>query len=175
MDVRREFDLINKHFGWMYRTQGSSIVWYEFEPFSQSGSVYDDVYDEGPRGEGGRKFKPGIAVPILRVAEREDEKRAIAEGRIVFQNVDLFIAAQAMKDAGVTNVWAYEQHLNDMFKWDGRFYTVHDYKVRGHLRNEVYVLVQGIQVYTDEEMVNDGKPVDTLEADHPWPTKLPSV
>ena len=174
MDIRRELDLINKHFDWMHRTQGEVIVWYEFLNIN-NGSVYDDVYDEGPRHAGGRSYKPGVLLPVLRVAEREDQKRSIADGRVLYQNISIFMSVKAMQDAGITTVWEYETHINDMFKWDGRFYTVHDYMVRGRLRNEVYVMVEGLQVYVDQEMVNDPGPIELSTAEPPWPSTLPSL
>jgi len=174
MELRRELDLINKHFDWMHRTQGEVVVWYEFLPLG-NGSAYDDVYDEGPVGAGGRAYKPGVLLPVLRVQEREDQKRAIPDARLPMQNVMLFVAAKAMRDAGVENVWEYETHFNDMFKWDGRFYTVHDYMVRGRLRNEVYIMIEGIQVYVDQEMVNDPGPTDLPTTDLPWPSELPTL
>lgn len=173
MDLRRELDHINKHFDWMQHNQGEVVVWYEFIKFSNSGSVYDDIYDEGIVGAGGRKFKSGKAVPILRVQEREDQKRAIPEGRQPFQNLLLFVSAKAFRDAGIETAWEYETHMNDMFMWDGRYYGVHDYMVRGRLRSEVYFLIEGIQVYVNQEMVNDPSFVDTTSLELPWPTSLP--
>lgn len=158
----------------MQRTQGEVVIWYEFLSIG-NGSVYDDTYDEGPRGGGGRSYKPGVLLPVLRIQEREDQKRAIPDARISFQNITMFISAKALRDAGVENVWEYETHLNDMFKWDGRFYTIHDYMVRGHLRGEVYIMIEGLQVYVDQEMVNDPGPTDIPLVELPWPSTLPSL
>jgi hypothetical protein len=174
MEIRRELDLINRHFDWMHRTQGEVVVWYEFLPLG-GGSTYDDVYDEGPVGSDGRSYKTGIFIPVLRVQEREDQKRAIPDARLPFQNIMLFISAKALSSAGIENVWEYETHFNDMFKWDGRFYTVHDYMVRGRLRNEVYIMVEGLQVYVDQEMVNDPGPIELPTTELPWPSALPTL
>jgi hypothetical protein len=174
MEIRRELDVINKHFDWMYRTQGEVVVWYEFLPVGD-GSEYDSVYDEGPAGNGGKAYKQGILLPVLRVQEREDQKRAIPEARLPFQNIMLFVSAKTMRDVGVENIWEYETHFNDMFKWDGRFYSVHDYMVRGRLRSEVYIMIEGLQVYVDDEMVNDPGPLELSEEEPPWPSTLPSL
>lgn len=173
MDIRRELDLINKHFDWMYNNQGDVVVWYEFMKFSASGSVYDDVYDEGIVGSAGRKFKPGKTLPVLRVQENEDSKRAIADGRLPYQTIMIFISAKAFNNAGIENPWEYETRINDMFLWDGRYYTVTDYKLRGRLRNDVYMMVEGLQVYVDQEMVNDPVFSDTTSLEMPWPASLP--
>lgn len=173
MDIRRELVNINRHFDWMQKTQGDVVIWYEFIPFSNTGSRYDDVYDEGIVGASGRKFKNGKILPILRIQEREDQKRAIPEGRLPFQNIMIFVSAKDMRNAGIDNVWEYESRINDMFKWDSRYYSIHDYMVRGRLRGEVYYIVEGIQVYVDQEMVNDPGPVDNFAVEEPWPTGLP--
>ena len=173
MEVRRELDNINKHFNWLYHAQGRAILWYEFIPVAAGGSSYDDIYDEGNVGVGGIKYKSGVLIPALRVTEVEDTKRAIPEGRLPFQNVMLFISAEAMNNSGVSSPWEYESRLYDMFKWDGRFYTVVDYKVRGHLMGNVYYMVTGQQVYTDQEMVNDPVLTDTTSIEMPWPANLP--
>lgn len=49
MDVRRELDLINKHFRRHHTSVGETVVWYEFAPLGSASvnSIYDDVYDEG--------------------------------------------------------------------------------------------------------------------------------
>jgi hypothetical protein len=172
MEIRRELDLINKQFDWFHHTQGEVAIWYEFLQLDE-GSIYDDVYDEGPSGAGGRSYKPGVTIPVLRVQETEDQKRAIPEGRMPFQNIMIFVSAKSLRDAGIENVWEYETHLNDIFKWDGRFYSVQNYMVRGRLRNEVYVMINGTQVYVDQEMVNDPGPLDTVDLEHPWPSSLP--
>ena len=175
MDVRRELGLINKQFDWFYHTQGETVVWYEFQPLgaSATGSTYDDIYDEGNLGVSGIKYKTGVALPVLRITEIEDSKRAIPDARVPFQNVNLFVPVKSFRNLGISNYWDYEKHLNDMFKWDGRFYGVHDFQVRGRLRDEVYVLVEGIQVYVEQEMVNDPGPTDNLSIELPWPTGLP--
>lgn len=173
MDVRRELDLINKQFDWLYHTQGVGIVWYEFLALSNTGSTYDDVYDEGIVGSSGRKYKSGVILPVLRITEAEDQKRSIPDARLPYQNVSVFISAKAMLDSGISNPWEYETRLNDMFKWDGRYFTVVDYLIRGHLRSDVYYMVTGSQVYVDQEMVNDPGPSDTVSIDLPWPTSLP--
>jgi hypothetical protein len=173
MDIRRELDLINKQFDWFHKTQGMVIVWYEFLPLTVGNSTFDDVYDEGIVGSNGRKYKQGVKLPVLRITEIEDQKRAIPDARLPIQNIEMFITSKTMRDAGISNPWEYENHLNDIFKWDGRVYTVVDYKVRGNLRGDVYHLVQGSQLYVDQEMVNDPGPYDDLDTELPWPTNLP--
>lgn len=179
MNLHTELSLINKHFLKRHKESGEEfVVWYEFINMGTNASnesVYDDVYDEAPLGAGGRKYKTGVTVPVLLVSETEDQKRAIPEGRQSIENIDLFIPMKAFRDAGVSNAWEYREHLNDIFSYDGRFFSVFDYRVRGRLKDEVFILIQGLEVYVDQEFVNDnGFPV--LSSNNlPWPAALPDI
>ena len=176
MDARRELDLINKHFQMHHKATGDTVVWYEFVPLAASasaGSIYDDVYDEAPTSTGGRSYKTGVLLPTLLASENEDQKRAIPEGRQVVQTMDLFIPLRDMREAGISEPQEYRKHLNDMFLYDGRYYSVFNYRVRGRLRDEIFVLISGLETYIDQELVNDPGPSALGVSNYPWPTKLP--
>lgn len=178
MDLRRELDLINKHFRFHHKSAGESIVWYEFSPFggaSATSSVYDDVYDEGPIGAPGRRYKQGVVLPVLLAGENEDQKRAIPEGRQVMQTMDIFISIKDMREAGIAEPYEYRGHLNDIFLYDGRYYSVYNYRVRGRLRDDVFVLVNGVEIYISQEMPFDPGPETVGINNFPWPTQLPSI
>lgn len=154
-----------------------AVVWYEFNPLGSASvnSIYDDVYDEGIRGTGGKKYKPGVVIPVLLASENEDERRAIADGRKPTQTMSLFITMKDLKDAGIYQPWEYRNHLNDMFVYDGRFYNIFAYKARGVIKDEVFVLVSGYETFVDEELVNDPGPADLGVDLYPWPSGLPSL
>lgn len=174
LDVRRELDLINKHYGRHQRYAGETIVWYEFIPLSE-GSVYDDIYDESPRGPTGLSYRPGISISTIYVSEMEDTNRAIDEGRQPIQNVHVIISAKAVEQSGLSSPWEYQPHLKDLFSYDGRYYSVIGYRARGRLRGEVLVAVDGKEVYVDQEMVNDVfLPHAPTIQDLPWPDRLPA-
>jgi len=178
MDVRTELGLINKHFRNHHRVAGDNIVWYEFIPLGNDAqsSQYDDIYDEGSPTLGvGRKYKKGVVLPTLLIQEHEDSKRSIPEGRQVVQNIELFIPMVDMRNAGINEPWEYRQHLNDIFSYDGRYFTIWDYRVRGRLRDEVFVLIEGIETYIDQEMVNDLGPDPLSTNDFPWPAEFPRL
>lgn len=179
MDVRRELDLINKHFRFHHKTAGETVVWYEFIPLGSTASVasvYDDIYDEGaPTAPAGRKYKPGVVLPVLLANENEDQKRSIPEGRQVIQTMEIFISIKDMREAGITAPYEYRPRLNDMFLYDGRYYSVHSYRVRGRLRDDVFVLVSGYEIYIDQEMPFDPGPTNVGIDNFPWPTQLPSI
>jgi len=179
MNLHTELSLINKHFTKRHKEAGEEfIVWYEFVPLGTSAatnSVYDDVYDESPSGIGGRKYKTGVVLPVLLVSEAEDQRRSIPEGRLTLETIDAFIPIKAMRDSGISNVWEYREHLNDVFMYDGRFYSVFDYRVRGRLKEEVFVLLQGQELYVDQEFVNDDTFPTLTSNNLPWPTSLPQI
>lgn len=175
MHVSRELSLIRKHYRKYHETSGEAIVWYEFIPLgdsSASTSLYDDIYDEGIRGTGGRKYKTGITVPVLMITESEDQKRAIPEGRQPVQLVNFVASIEDFRDAGVTAPWEYQKRLNDMFLYDGRYYSVVSYRVRGRARDDVMLVVEGIEVYISQEMVNDIGPDSYSISNLPWPALL---
>lgn len=178
MDVRRELDLINRHFRVHHKTAGETVVWYEFVALgtAASTSVYDDIYDEGaPSAPLGKRYKPGIALPVLLASENEDQKRAIPEGRQTVQTMDIFVTIKDMREAGIATPYEYRQHLNDMFLYDGRYYTVFNYRVRGRLKDDVFVLVSGIEVYINQELPFDIGPDPVGINNYPWPAHLPTI
>lgn len=177
MDVRRELDLINKHFRRHHSVAGETVVWYEFKPLGSASvnSIYDDVYDEGVYGPGGRSYKDGVVIPILIGSENEDQKRAIPEARQPVQTMDIFVSIQDMRSAGIEFAWEYRNHLNDIFVYDGRYYSVYDYRVRGRLKDDIFILISGQEVFTDQEFVNDPGPPPLATYSYPWPATLPSL
>lgn len=175
MDARRELSLIRKNYKQYHRHVGEFVTWFEFVEFGPSGSSLDDVYDEGPSGPGGKIYKNGISIPVLMVTETEDTKRAIPEGRQPVQVTNIVMSIEDMRTAGVTDPFEYQRHLNDMFFYDARYYAVSMYRVRGRAKDDVLVVVEGIEVYVDQEMVNDPGPQSMSVQDYPWPTTLPSL
>lgn len=178
MNTFRELIEIRKHYRRYQDDAGEAVVWYEFIPFASSasaGSTYDDVYDEGPIGEGGKRYREGITVPVLMITESEDQKRAIPEGRQPVQLVNFVASIEDFRVSGITAPWEYQNHLNDMFQYDGRYFSVVSYRVRGRARDDVMLVVEGIEVYITEEMPNDTG-IGGFEVEHlPWPASLPEM
>jgi hypothetical protein len=156
---------------------GETVVWFEFNPLGSASvnSIYDDVYDEGTPGSGGRSYKPGVVIPILLGSENEDQKRAIPEARQTVQTINVFIGMRDMREAGIATPYEYRSHLNDIFLYDGRYYTVYDYRVRGRLKDDVFILVVGQELYLNQEFINDPGPESTRIDNYPWPAQLPSI
>lgn len=178
MDLRAEANNIRKQYRSYQSYAGESIVWYEYSPLANAasaGSYYDDVYDEGAIGGGGKSFKTGITVPVLMITESEDTKRAIPEGRQPIEIVNLVASVSDFRDAGIETVFEYKQHLNDMFLYDGRYFSVMSYRIRGRLRDDILVVVEGLEVYVNQEMPFDPGPASYAVKNYPWPTKLPLI
>lgn len=179
MDARVELGLIRRRYREYSRNVGESVVWYEFVPFgnaaSSTGSYFDDVYDEGVSGTGGRKYNNGIVVPVLMITETEDQKRSIPEGRQPVEVVNLVASIEDFRLAGITHPWEYKNHLNDMFLYDGRYFTVTSYKVRGRIKDDIIIVVEGLEVYINQEYPFDPTTTFNNISNLPWPSALPSI
>lgn len=178
MDYRRELGLIRKHYRQYQKDHGETVVWYQFQPLGTNASntsVYDDVYDEGIVGAGGKKYKTGVVVPVLMASEQEDQKRAIPEGRQPVQITNVIISIEDMRAAGISEPYEYRGHLNDMFLYDGRYFSVQSYRVRGRLKDDLLAVVEGIEIYINQEMPFDPGPSGYAIQNLPWPGTLPTV
>jgi hypothetical protein len=171
MDSRTERSLINKHVRRTSRHLGHSLLWFEFLSLGE-GSEYDDIYDTGPAGPEGRSYRTGVSIPVIHFDEIEDESRAMPDGRQPVMNIVLKMLIDDMVKVGVNEPWEYEKHLNDIFYFDGRFYSVYRYRSRGALKNDVIVMVQGIEIFPDQEYVFDNSPQESVQ-NLPWPDSLP--
>ena len=177
VNIRRELDHISENYRRYHRETGETVVWYEIQPFGSNAStdsLYDDVYDEGLLTTGGLRYKTGLIVPVLQVQENEDTKTATPDGRHVVQTINGVVAVKDMVAAGVGNVSEYRNHLNDMIFYDGRYYSITTYRVRGRARENVLVVFEGIEKYLDQEFVNDPGPAEVAFVDYGWPATLPS-
>jgi hypothetical protein len=176
MDYRRELGLIRKHYRQYQKDHGETVVWYQFQPLgtTNTSSIYDDVYDEGIVGSGGKKYKTGVVLPVLMVTEQEDQKRAIPEGRQPVQITNIIISIEDMRAAGIDQPFEYRHHLNDMFLYDGRYFSVQSYRVRGRLKDDVLAVIEGIEIYINQEMPFDPGPSAYSIQNLPWPGTLPT-
>jgi hypothetical protein len=144
VDLTREFERMDREIHRRIDIVGESIVWFVFQPIGE-GSTYDDIYDEGPPGAGGRNYDPGVRVPTLYAEEIEDEARAMEEGRQPTQNVRLTLRLSDAVYSGITRPGEYQPRLKDMFLYDGRYYEVYKFRARGRMEGkEVLLLVDGV-------------------------------
>jgi hypothetical protein len=178
MDIRRELAHIRKHYRQYHRSYGENVVWFEFLPLGSNTatqSVYDDVYDEGVPGTGGKQYKKGVVLPVLMITEAEDQKRAIPEGRQPVQLSSFVASVEDFRHAGVSDPYEYKNHLNDMFLYDGRYFSVVSYRVRGRASDDVLLVIEGIEIYVNQEMPFDTGPQAYGVQNLPWPSVLPQL
>ena len=137
-------------------------------------SLYDDVYDEGLSSTGGLQYQTGVVVPVIQVQENEDTKRAMPDGRHPLQTVNGVVSVKDMRDAGISDATEYRKHLNDMFFYDGRYYSVTMYRIRGRGRDDVIIAFEGIEKYVDQEFAFDPGPTTLATTDYAWPATFPA-
>lgn len=161
IDLRREQAHIFKEFDRYQRRVGESVIWFKFDVDT---SAYDDVYDEG-----GRRYLPGIIVPCLWIDEVEDIETYQDVGRRPTQRVRLAVSARTMNEVTIGAVevhggrlqddkpdapW-FDDRLNDIFYYSGRFYAVSNFQVKGRMRGDTIVGVSAIETMLEDERVWD--------------------
>jgi hypothetical protein len=168
VDLTREFHRIDDEIHRRIDIVGETVTWFEYLEIG-AGSTYDDIYDEGPVGGGGRSYTSGVNIPTIYAEEIEDENRAMEEGRQPTQNMRLTIRLTDAEHAGLTAPGEYQPHLKDMFLYDSRYYQVYKYRVRGRMEGqEVLLVVEGVEVYGDQEFPFDNNPAYVV-TEPPWP------
>jgi len=161
IDLRREQTHIFKEFDRYQRKVGESVVWFKFDVDT---SEYDDVYNEG-----GKFYRPGILVPCLWVDEVEDMETYQDVGRRPTQRIRLAVSARTMNEVTVGAVevhgareqdtkpdapW-YDDRLNDIFWYSGRWYAVSNFQVKGRMRGDTTVGVSGIETMLEDDRLWD--------------------
>jgi len=165
MDPRREARQIEKHFGRYHSNIGEAVIYYKFDA---TASNYDSVYDEG-----NRKYKVGVRMPILWVDQMEAMENYAAEGRRPTQRIRMAVSARALHESGVSpteshdnrttdtspsEVWR-EDRMHDLFYYDGRFFEVSGFQIRGRVKGEdVIVGMTGVETFPGDDMVLDYPP-----------------
>jgi hypothetical protein len=154
MDTRREAAQIQKHFGRHHQDIGEAIIYFKFDADTSS---YDRVYDEGFR-----KYLTGVRIPILWVDQMEAVEDYSPEGRRPTQRFRGAVAARSMYEAGVSitevhgnrlqdgspsRTWRRDR-MHDLFYYDGRFYEVSGFQIRGRVQGEdVIIGITGIETF----------------------------
>lgn len=165
MDTRLEVREIWKHFGRYHTDMGEAILYYVFDA---ENSVYDRVYDEGYR-----RYHTAVRIPLLWVDQQEATEEYSPEGRRPTQRLRLSVSAQSMYEAGisVTEVhgnrlqdtspstdWR-QDRVHDILYYDGRYYEVSAFQIRGRVRGEDVVIgITAIETFPDDDMVFDYTP-----------------
>jgi len=154
MDTRREALQIQKHFQRHHESIGEAIIYFRFDADT---SAYDRVYDEGFR-----KYHGGVRIAILWVDQMEAVEDYAPEGRRPTQRIRLAVAARAMYESGIpitevhgnrlqdsspSEAWRRDR-MHDLFYYDGRFYEVSGFQIRGRVQGEdVIIGVTGVESF----------------------------
>ena len=165
MDPRREVRQIHKHFGRYHQDIGEAVIYFRFNAVD---SAYDSVYDEGYR-----QYLPGVRMPILWVDQMEAMENYAPEGRRPTTRIRLAVSAQSMHECGISiteasgnqltdvspsEVWR-EDRMHDIFYYDGRFFEVSGFQIRGRVKGEDVIMgMTGIETFPADDAILDNLP-----------------
>jgi len=162
IDVRRESAHIQREMARLHTTMGENVVWFKFDP---DNTQYDTVYDEG-----GRSYMPGRNVSTLWIDQGEAPEQYLGEGRRPYMTLRFAVSARAISETGIGaqdaqmhRVWDrgliqgrfFEDRLNDIVYYDGRYYEITNFQIRGRLREDNVVGVTCTETYPEDEFVFD--------------------
>jgi len=165
IDTRREAAHIEREFGRYQGKVGESVVWFRFDVHN---SQYSGTYDEG-----GRAYLPGLLVPILWVDQIEAPEQYVPEGKRPVQGLRFGVSAKAIYENGLSDreahghrVWDpglindswFDDRSNDLCYYNGRYYEVSNYQIRGRIREDVVVGVTCTETYPEDEFTFDFPP-----------------
>lgn len=165
IDSRRETQHIQREMLRYHNQIGENVVWFRFDV---NGSTYDTVYDEG-----GRMYWPGINVPTLWIDQGEAPEQYLPEGRRPVMTLRFAVWARAIAEVGVgvqeahghrswdagliKSKW-FDDRLNDIVYYDGRYWEISNFQIRGRIREDNIVGVTCTETYPEDEYVFDWPP-----------------
>ena len=167
IDTRREINHIFKELSAYQNKIGEAVIWFKFDLESS----YDSVYDEG-----GKNYLPGVAVPVLWINQQEASETYEGNGRRPTQRINFACSALSINETGIGatevhggRLWDtkptdkpwWDDRLNDITYYDGRFYEVSDFQIRGRARQDVVIAVSGIETQPSDDRVWDLFPTVT--------------
>ena len=168
IDTRREAAKIDREFSRYHSQVGESVVWF---PFDVHNSGYSGTYDEG-----GRAYLPGRLVPMLWVDQIEAPEQYVPEGKRPVQGLRFAVSAKAMYEVGlsdreahghriwdaglINNTWL-DDRSNDICYYNGRYYEISNYQIRGRIREDVIIGVTCTETYPEDEYTFDYSPPGT--------------
>lgn len=173
LDTRRELDHVFKELRRFHGKVGEAVIWFRFDLESS----YDRVYDEGFKN-----YQSGVAVPVLWIDQQEDPKSYSAEGRRPTQRIRFSVSALSLANCGISPTEAHggrlwdvkpygkpwwDDRLNDLLYYDGRFWEISDFQIRGRARADMIVSIGGIETQPADDRIFDLFPVAPLPVYEP--------
>ena len=116
-------------------------------------------------------------VAILWVDQIEPPEQYQPEGRRGYHSLRFAVSAKTMYecglstleatghrlwDAGVVNSTWFDDRLNDLLYYDGRYWEVMNYQIRGRIREDVIVGITCTETYIEDERIFDVSPATEL-------------
>lgn len=165
IDTRREALHIEREFTRYQKKVGESVIWFMFDPTT---SQYSGTYDEG-----GRDYQRGINVPVLWIDQIEAPEQYLPEGKRPVQGLRFGVSAKAIYEVGLSDreatghrVWDtglingnwFNDRSNDICYYNGRYYEVSNYQIRGRIREDVIIGVTCTETYPEDEYTFDFPP-----------------
>jgi len=165
LDSRRESNHIQREFARYHAKIGEAVIWFQFDVDS---SQYDRVYNEA-----GRKYKRGLSVATLWIDQGEAPEQYLPEGRRTVVTLRFAVAAQAIIEAhigtqeahghrvwdrGLINDKWFDDRLNDIVYYDGRYWEVNNFQIRARAQQDNIVGVTCTETYPEDEYTFDFPP-----------------
>jgi hypothetical protein len=165
LDARRESAHIQREMARYSRQVGETVIWFQFDVVN---SNYDSVYNES-----GRRWLRGIAVPTLWIDQGESPEQYMPEGRRTRVTLRFAVSAQAIIEAhiglqeahghrvfdqGLLGDGWFDDRLNDIVYYDGRFWEVNNFQIRGRIRQDNVLGVTCTETYPEDEYTWDFPP-----------------
>lgn len=152
MDDRRELSHIFRQYDRFSSGMGEEVMWWEVDTAASS---LDAVYDE----PGNRVYKTPVRVTVIQIDQGEPIEVDTHEGRHSTGTIHFGVTAQSLAEAGISFTHGHApQHLNDVIYWDGRYFAVSDYEIRGRVRGDVLIGITAVETMLTEEFVFDTTP-----------------
>jgi hypothetical protein len=165
LDTRRESNHIQRELLRYQARIGEAVIWFEFDV---DNSQFDRVYNEG-----GRFYRQGRAVATLWVDQGEAPEQYLPEGRRTVVTLRFAVAARTITevgiglqeahghriyDRGLINEKWFDDRLNDVLYYDGRYWEVNNFQIRGRIREDNILGVTCTETYPEDEYTFDFPP-----------------
>lgn len=128
MDSRRELIGIRKQLDQYHRTIGENVWWATYD---QVNTTEDDVYNE----PGFRVYKTPVSVQTLWINLVEGGKRLDDERLDVKNHLSFAVSTEALRNAGVPDVFADDMRIFDIIKYWDRFWSITDWEIMGRFQS----------------------------------------
>ena len=162
IDSRRETQHIQREMLRLQQQIGENVVWFKFDP---DATTYDSVYNES-----GRRYLKGINVPVLWIDQGEAPEQYTSEGRRPVMSLRFAVQSRAISevhigtqeahghriyDRGLIKGDYFDDRLSDVVYYDGRYWEITNFQIRGRIREDQIVGVTCTEIYVEDELTFD--------------------